>query len=45
MQTATSTTLLGTLNMVSSALGQNLLWGRISDRYRLRAKLIIMANP
>ena len=41
MQTVTSTTLLGTLNMVSSALGQNLLWGKISDRYRLRAKLII----
>jgi len=41
MQTVTSTTLLGTFNMVSSALGQNLLWGKISDRYRLRAKLII----
>jgi MFS family permease len=41
MQTVTSTTLLGTLNMVSSALGQNLLWGKISDHYRLRAKLII----
>ena len=41
MQTVTSTTLLGTLDMVSSALGQNLLWGKISDRYRLRAKLII----
>jgi MFS family permease len=41
MQTATSTTLLGTLNMVASALGQNLLWGKIADRYRLRAKLLI----
>ncbi|MEM3623286.1 MAG: MFS transporter [Candidatus Bathyarchaeia archaeon] len=41
MQTVTSTTLLGTFNMVSSALGQNLLWGKISDRYKLRAKLII----
>jgi MFS family permease len=41
MQTATSTTLLGTLNMVASALGQNLLWGKIADRYRLKAKLII----
>jgi MFS family permease len=44
MQTVTSTTLLGTLNMVSSALGQNLLWGKISDRYRLRAKLIIVGE-
>jgi len=32
---------MGTLNMMTSALGQNLLWGRISDRYRLRTKLII----
>ncbi|NWF86654.1 hypothetical protein HXY32_02410, partial [Candidatus Bathyarchaeota archaeon] len=27
MQTVTYTTLLGTLNMFASALGQNLLWG------------------
>jgi MFS family permease len=41
MQTVTSTALLGTLNMAASSLGQNLLWGRISDRYRFRARLII----
>jgi MFS family permease len=41
MKSATSTTLLGTLNMIGSSLGQNLLWGKISDRYRLRAKLIL----
>ncbi|MDH5747568.1 MAG: MFS transporter, partial [Candidatus Bathyarchaeota archaeon] len=41
MPAVTWTTLLGTLNMMTSALGQNLLWGRISDRYRLRARLII----
>jgi MFS family permease len=41
MQTVTWTTLMGTLNMMTSALGQNLLWGKISDRYRLRTKLII----
>ena len=41
MQTVTSTATLGTLNMMASALGQNLLWGRICDRYRLRAKLIL----
>jgi MFS family permease len=41
MQTVTFTALLGTLDMVASALGQNLLWGRISDRYQLRTKLII----
>jgi MFS family permease len=41
MKTVTSTALLGTFNMVASALGQNLLWGRIADRYKLRTKLII----
>jgi MFS family permease len=44
MKTVTSTTLLGTLNMTASALGQNLLWGKISDRYRLRARLIILGE-
>ena len=44
MQTVTSTATLGTLNMIGSALGQNLLWGRICDRYRLRAKLIIVGE-
>jgi len=44
MGTVTSTTLLGTLNMIASALGQNLLWGKISDRYKLRSKLIILGE-
>jgi MFS family permease len=44
MQTVTYTTLLGTLNMFGSALGQNLLWGRIADRYKLRARLVIMGE-
>lgn len=41
MPFVTLTALLGTLNMIASALGQNLLWGKISDRYKLRTKLII----
>ncbi|MGB9676267.1 MAG: MFS transporter [Candidatus Bathyarchaeales archaeon] len=41
MGTVTSTAALGTLNMFASGLGQNLLWGKISDRYKLRARLII----
>jgi MFS family permease len=41
MKSATLTTLLGTFNAIGSSLGQNLLWGKISDRYRLRAKLIL----
>ena len=41
MRSATLTVALGTLNMMASALGQNLLWGRISDRYKLRTKLIM----
>ena len=41
MPAVTLAALMGTLNMMTSALGQNLLWGRISDRYGLRSKLII----
>jgi len=41
MQTVTSTAFLGTLNMVASALGQNLLWGRICDRVKVKARLIM----
>ncbi|MCJ7423172.1 MFS transporter [Candidatus Bathyarchaeota archaeon] len=41
MQTVTYTALLGTLNMMASALGQNLLWGRISDRYKFKTRLIV----
>lgn len=44
MGSVTSTTLLGTMNMMASALGQNLLWGKISDRYELRSKLIIIGE-
>jgi len=44
MPKATLTAALGTLNMLASALGQNLLWGRISDRYKLRARLIIIGE-
>jgi MFS family permease len=44
MQTVTSTAFLGTLDMVASALGQNLLWGRICDRVKVRAKLIIVGE-
>lgn len=36
--------MLGTFTMFASAFGQKLLWGRISDRYRLRAKLIVMGE-
>lgn len=41
MQTVTSTAALGTLNMVASALGQNLLWGRICDKTKNRIRLIV----
>jgi MFS family permease len=30
--------------MIASALGQNLLWGKISDRHQLRARLILMGE-
>lgn len=41
MKTVTSTATLGALNMIASSLGQNLLWGRICDRYKIRAGLIV----
>jgi MFS family permease len=41
MHNVTYTATLGSLNMVGSALGQNFLWGRIADRHKLRARLII----
>jgi MFS family permease len=44
MNTVTSTAALGTLTMVASSLGQNLLWGRICDKYKIRAKLIVMGE-
>ncbi len=40
----TTTAALGTLTMLMSAVGQNLLWGKISDRYRLRAQLIVIGE-
>lgn len=41
MGAVTLTAALGTLNMIASSLGQNLLWGRICDKYQVRAKLIV----
>jgi MFS family permease len=41
MGTVTWTAALGTLNMIGSSLGQNLLWGKICDKYKVRTKLII----
>ena len=40
----TATAGLETFTMLTSAVGQNLLWGRISDRYRLRAKLVVIGE-
>ena len=44
MQTVTFTALLGSLNAVASMLGQNLLWGKIADRYKLSSRLIIIGE-
>ncbi|MEM0007668.1 MAG: MFS transporter [Candidatus Bathyarchaeia archaeon] len=44
MQTVTSTAVLGTFDMIASALGQNLLWGRICDHFKIRTKLIIIGE-
>jgi len=44
MGNVTTTAALGTLTMLMSAAGQNLIWGRISDRYKLRAQLIVVGE-
>jgi MFS family permease len=41
MGTVTSTAALGTLNMIFSSLGQNLLWGKLCDRRKIRTTLIV----
>jgi hypothetical protein len=30
--------------MITSALGQNLLWGRVCDHYKLRVLLVVMGE-
>jgi len=40
----TSTAALGTLTMLMSTLGQNMLWGKISDRHKMRAQLIVIGE-
>jgi len=40
----TTTAALGTLTMLMSAAGQNFLWGKISDRYKLRVQLIVIGE-
>jgi len=44
MRTVTLTALLGTFNMIASTLGQNLIWGRVSDKHKLRVKLVIIGE-
>jgi len=44
MGNVTTTAALGTLTMLMSTAGQNMVWGRISDRYRLRAKLVVLGE-
>lgn len=44
MGTVTLTALLGTFNMIASTLGQNLIWGRVADKYKLRAKLVVIGE-
>jgi MFS family permease len=44
MHTVTSTAALGTLNAIASMAGQNLLWGKLSDKYKIRTKLVIIGE-
>jgi MFS family permease len=36
--------MLGTFTMITSTLGQNFLWGKIADRYKLRTQLIVVGE-
>lgn len=36
--------LFGTLTMLASTMGQNFLWGKIADRYKLRTQLIVIGE-
>ncbi len=44
MGNVTTTAALGTFTMLMSAAGQNLLWGKIADRYRLRAQMVVIGE-
>lgn len=44
MGSVTLTALLGTFNMLASTLGQNLIWGRVADKHKLRAKLVVVGE-
>ncbi len=40
----TATTLLASLTMIANSVSQTFLWGRISDKYRIRASLVVIGE-
>jgi MFS family permease len=40
----TATTLLASLSMITNSVSQTFVWGRISDKYRIRARLVIIGE-
>ena len=40
----TATTLLASLSMIANSVSQTFVWGRISDKYRIRAGLVVIGE-
>jgi MFS family permease len=40
----TATTLLASLTMITNSVSQTFVWGKISDKYRIRARLVIIGE-
>jgi MFS family permease len=40
----TATTLLASLSMIANSVSQTFVWGRVSDKYRIRARLVVIGE-
>jgi MFS family permease len=40
----TATTLLASLSMIANSVSQTFVWGRVSDKYRVRARLVVIGE-
>ncbi len=40
----TATTLLASLSMIANSVSQTFVWGKIADKYRLRARLVVIGE-
>ncbi|MGB9135429.1 MAG: MFS transporter [Candidatus Bathyarchaeia archaeon] len=40
----TATTLLASLSMIANSVSQTFVWGKVSDKYRIRARLVVIGE-